>query len=842
MLRRSPSPLPEGNLLAIDTVAAFDSHGKLTGRSTFDFSGYNELMYRGALSRRGKDVIRQVFSRQLQLAVPGAEITDFRVSPEDVRDMSKPLKVVIAYSACDALPISGTAAPLQLPELARHFGIVPYLTENISLETRHHPLRFDTTAVSREKITLRLPDQVRLLSMPDPTVHKAPGAEWSRKFESSGNTIRCESVFKIDALEVSPEQYPQLRELRREQLADAAVQPLIRTRFSDLPVSRLAAIFPDADSFMEEENISIEIKADLSSEITCVRRRRILTYAGVKKHSNIKIAYSPHSQKLDISAIVTTPEGKRHTLSPAHIIEMDAPWVASAPRYPEDKTKVAALPSVQIGAVVETRVVLTTAPGKFFDFALPLFDHTPTARRVLKVSLAGKHELRCSAAPPHVDHQTFKQGGSSIDIWRMEDLPAVPEELSQPELKMFVPTIFVSVGSYRDYAAGADKALRDMAAMPSPTADRLFAEMKKRKRNDKLSTVLRIRDTAAQKLRAAGPALNPERAVELTPPEKTLQDGYGHSADRAAVIAALLDRAGIKYEFVAASTTPYLQSCTKSLRDYPRMLFDSMLVYIPELNIYLNDTDQYAAVGSTAHASMIGLELKSARLIAIRPRHNAEDALITTFDIDIAHDGSATVKVRREFHGTLYNRHKRNYSEMPPEKRRQYCEIMAAEILPTARLTKAECDFSKYPGKIDFKFHIDRFARKFGNNLMFELPGYSELIDAVGAVEADRRTPALREHGRRLVLKYRIKFPRKYRMVRHPQARVELGRRSSSYFTEHSNVIRGQLSIDALLVLPVELVQPFDYVELVNLQRDLKRHFGRRIVLSGETRQRRIGK
>ena len=79
-------------------------------------------------------------------------------------------------------------------------------------------------------------------------------------------------------------------------------------------------------------------------------------------------------------------------------------------------------------------------------------------------------------------------------------------------------------------------------------------------------------------------------------------------------------------------------------------------------------------------------------------------------------------------------------------------------------------------------------------------------------------------------------------MARRPQSRVELGRRSSGYFTEHSNVIRDQLAIDALLVLPVELVQPCDYVELVNLQRDLKKHFGRRIVISGKDRLRRIKK
>ena len=840
VLRRSPSPPPESNSLDIDTVAEFDSRGRLIGKSSFGFSGYNELMYRNAISRRGKDVMRQVFSRQLQLAVPGAEIAEFKVSPEDVRDMSKPLKIAITYSAADALPVSGTATPLQLPELASRFGIVPYLAEDISLDTRRHPLRFAATAVSREKITLRVPESVQLVSLPGRTKRKAPGAEWTRTFEKTGDTIRCESVLKIDSLEVPPKQYAQLRDFRRRQLEDAAALPLVRTRFSDLPAARLAGIFPDADSFMEDENISIEVKANLAAEITRVRRRRILTYAGVKRHSNMKITYNPRYQKLEISAVVTTPDGRKHPLSNEHIVEMDAPWVASAPRYPKEKTKIAALPSVQIGAVIETRVVLTTAPRKFFDFSLPIFDHTPTARRTLRLSISGQHDPRWSQTPPYVDFQNFKQGGTRVCIWRMNDLPAVPEELSQPNLKLFAPTIFFSVGSYKDYAADADKALRNAAAMPSAVVDQLAAGTMP-KQGNKLATVLNIRDAVAKKLRAAGPGLSSAHTFEITPPEKTLHDGYGNSIDRAAVIAALLDRAGIKYEFVAASSMPYLQSCTKSLRDYPRMVFDSMLVYIPELNIYLNDTDQYAVAGSTEHASLIGLNLKSARLVAIRPRYNAEDAVMTTFKIDLAENGSATIDATREFHGTVFNRQKRNYLEMPPEKRRQYCEIMAEGILPTAKLEKVKCDFSRYPGRIEFKFRVDDFARRFGSRLMLsELPGYAELARAVNAVETDRRTPALREVGKRIVFKYRIKFPQDYRIERRQWSRVELGRRSSSYFTEHSDAMRDQLSIDSLLVLPVELIQPCDYVELVNLQRDLKRHFGRRIVISGEKQRRNI--
>ena len=834
VLRRSPSPPPEDNFLSVTTVASFDRHGMMKGESSFEFGGYNELIYRSGLSRRGRDVMRQIFARRLQFAVPGAEITDFRVYPENVRDMSRPLKIVMVYSAPGTAEVSGTMT-LPMPELASRFGVFPYLLDNISLDTRRHPLRMECTAVAREKITLRLPETGRIIDLPSEATHEAPGARWTRKFAASGNTVSCESSLTFDSLEISAEKYPQLREFRRRRGASLSALPIIRTHYSDIPTAQLAKSFPDADSFLEDEKVTVDMTADGAVRIARNRRRRILTYAGVKDCSELRIEYTPKYEEVTVTASVTSPDGKKHMLPPEHVIDMDASWVASAPRYPKARIRVAVLPGVEIGSVVETTTVFKTKPDGLFGLAMPMFNHTPAARRSFTVNVSGPREYRTSPAPAVAESSQIKQGGTRIGTCRMTDTPMIPKELSQADLKLFVPTMHFSLGNYADYASALDKKLRELAAVPSPAADRMFAEISQQ-HGSKADTVRHIRDAVAKKLRSAGPDLSDMRFADLTPPERTLNDGYGNSADRAAVIAALLDRAGIKYEFVAVSDLPYIQENAKSLRDYPRAVFDDVLVYIPELDTYLNDTDQYAVPGSTGHASQIGLNLKSGHMIAIRPKYKADDSTTTTFDIDISENGAAEIAVTKEFCGTLFNREKRRFAEMTPEEQRQYYEIMSAGILPDAKLEKTKCDFSQYPGKIEFKFKIADFARSFGGNLMFELPGYDAMLGAINAVESARRTPAMRNQGVRMIIKYRIKIPQGRRMVRNRPAQLELGRRSSSYFSEHSDVMRDRIAIDARLVLPVELIQPYDYVELVNLQRDISRHFFRRIVLENVRR------
>lgn len=832
-LRRSPSPPPEHNALAIVTDAEFRQDGTLTGRSTLDFKGCNDIMYRSAFSRHGINYVRQMFVKYLLQALPGAKLTKFEVTPKDVRDMSAPLRVVMEFTASDLQIASGTST-LPMPELSRYFGAAKMLADDLALDTRRHPQMFDFTAVTTEKIRVGIPKSANIQSLPAPVDRKAPGMVWKRNFAFRDGAIVSESLLAMDRLEVSPQEYPALRRVRRAQSADLIALPLLQIRYSSIPKHLLGKLFPDADSFLELDRTELEVRPDDSIRIVQTRRRRILNYAGVKKHSTLKLGYTPRYQTLEIGATVTSPDGKTLNLDPKHVIEMDADWVAAAPRYPKAATKVAVLPGVAVGALVETRIVLTERETGFIHFQTTFSDYAPTAVSELSLTCPRRLKLRYSPPPVDAEVHTSTRGGSHIGSWRMVDLPAIPREPQQPEPAMFAPTVTISNGSYADYGGALDRKLRELAAAPSPAVNRMFADIPT-KGMTKLQTAVAVRDAVARRLRPAGPPLSSVRPADLTAPERTLADGYGNSPDRAAVIAALLEKAGIEYSFVAASDQPYILENIKPLRNHPRRIFGEMLVYIPELNLYLNDTDQYAVPGSTRHAARIGLDLKSGRVLAIRPHYKAYDETITDCSITIAADGSAKIAAVRELRGNYHNTQKRIITEMTPEKRRQYLETLAAGMMPAAKLESAKYDFSKYPGKIELVCRVDNFALPVGTELLFELPGYGAMARSIGVGDSERKTPMLRGKNFRCILKYRIELPPGYAVDRSRESRIDIGKRNSGYFTEHFSVVRNRIIIDSRLMLPAELIQPWDYVELADLQRDLIRHTGRRIVLTRVT-------
>jgi len=169
------------------------------------------------------------------------------------------------------------------------------------------------------------------------------------------------------------------------------------------------------------------------------------------------------------------------------------------------------------------------------------------------------------------------------------------------------PTVFVSGGRWDDYADDLDEALRDLASAGDKS--RALGRDLTRQLRTPEEKIVAIRDYVAKNIRAAGPPFTDLPRKNLSPADVTLKDGYGNGADRAIVTFAMLRGAGFKPEFVAASPFSRLEAVYKPLVDSPAAgLFDDMLirVRVDKQTYYLNDTDQYAALGSVTHEKPSG--------------------------------------------------------------------------------------------------------------------------------------------------------------------------------------------------------------------------------------------
>jgi hypothetical protein len=254
------------------------------------------------------------------------------------------------------------------------------------------------------------------------------------------------------------------------------------------------------------------------------------------------------------------------------------------------------------------------------------------------------------------------------------------------------------------------------------------------KAGTRLDAVKSIRDFVAKTIRDAGPSFTELPLSELSDADTTLTDGYGHAADRAILLHAMLEAAGLQPEFVLASGLPAIAGITNVAMTFPLPeSFQSPLVRITldGVNYYLNDTDQYAQLGSTGCDGVLGIALSTGAWEIVHAAKDCADATQTDYTLMLDDSGRTLLEVSRRYYGENFNEKNRYFSELPPEERKRYFQEAVSGVAQGAQavgdLTTA---FDTYPGLEQFSVIIDNYGIASGNYFYFNLPTTPPLMVA----------------------------------------------------------------------------------------------------------------
>ena len=721
-LATSPISPAEHNLLYIDTEGAMDAAGVLRGAVTLRFEGINDNAYRGHFAEsKAEERVRFVESL-IRRAVPGAGVTGIRVTPEDPLETDEPLAVRASFEAQDALVADGDRVLLPLPVLGNRIGVANFILGDAGLETRRYPLLTRIACGVVETVNMRCdPGLGRVVSLPAAAAVEHPTFAWSLHTQATNGSLSYASDFRLKAVEFQPEDYQALKD-GLETIERAGRQ---------LPVLARGAAGPRPDAELEAD-VTYTVHDTAAWSMTRRVTKRILTYAGKKKHAEIKIDYNPAWESVAVTNVrVTAADGTVHRISDKEINLMDARWVGAAPRYPPARTLVASLPAVEVGSTVSYEVMHEVRDRPFFAAAEAFQGFDPVARKTLTIEAPAG--LAIAAAGLHVQGGGAAQPadggpGRLVRRWEMAGVAALDSEDMLPPLWGFSPTVLASAGAWSNYAARVDEVLR-AAAADQPAAERRARTLTAGV-DGPWERLRVIRDDVAVRVRAIGPGLAALPLSAVSPADRTLSDAYGNTTDRAVLLFAMLRAAGFRPRFVLASGTPDVPVLRERFERFPDpALFPAVLVRVgpgvpglePGRFVYLNDTDQYAAVGACSHEGRLGLVLPAGRIEAIAPAR--ERALRTDVALRLEADGAAVLTRVQRYDGDRFGAVHKRFAEMSPEERDRYVQARVAEIAQSAeRVGELETDFDGYPGVLSLTVRIPDFGIRNGDELYFALP------------------------------------------------------------------------------------------------------------------------
>ena len=231
----------------------------------------------------------------------------------------------------------------------------------------------------------------------------------------------------------------------------------------------------------------------------------------------------------------------------------------------------------------------------------------------------------------------------------------------------------------------------------------------------------------AKSIREDGPSFLDLPLACLSPAERTLADGYGHAADRAILLAAMLRAAGFEANPVLVSGSLRLvPTLLDPFMATPQLnLYDRVLVKVARTHrtaIYLNDSDQYAEPGATPNDRhpLFTLNGNTGR-VSVAPQYR--DRSRTEWTIALEADGRATITTTNWYFGSACSGFRKEYEEMQPEERSRHFQGLVAEVSQSAEAIGGLVTTTDvYPGYRSFTVKADRYAVREGKTLTLLLP------------------------------------------------------------------------------------------------------------------------
>ena len=751
------------NLMQINTNASMNDAGIMIAETSMRFEGINDSAYRGYFARRKPLERKRFFERMIKKVLPGAKLVEYDIQPTNVRDTSQPLKVYLRFIAENTMIKGNGKLMLPLPWMGSSVGVVNFILGKTGLKERKYPLVTDIACGIRETFSIDLKNAVgKNIVLPKfNPIHKK-NLLWDRSLIFKNNILTGKTDFRLKNVEFSPKEYLVLKDSLKKIEYDKRKTPIFYNAESSEKSKDLEG--RAGNMLILDESLDCKVLDSSRWITTRTVKKKILSYAGKKKNSELKLQYNPVWESVELKyAKVIQENGKVKEVNTDEINLMDQSWVGAAPRYPPGKILVISLPGVDVGSIIEYQIVRKYKKRPFFALREYMQTFDPILKKKIRITAPEKLILKVSNLNAKNGNAfTYKDKGEKGLSWSVESVGALKHETDLPPQWAFVSSTAVASGDWTEYAEKLNKAFKS-AAKGQKSVESLTKKITKGLTNEE-EKITAVRDFVAKNIKNIGPSLGELPLECITAADKTLSDGYGNSTDRAILIYSMLKALKMEPEFILLSNIPKIDGLNRFNLLPQYGIFENVLVKVVDKSgneIYLNDTDQYAMIGTTPSEGMLALPLNTGLASKIVLQREFEDRTNVAYTIRLREDGRAAITRKRTFYGSDYAYWNKKYKEITREERDRHFQEMVANISQSAKPEgDLKTNFRKYPGVEEVSVTVPNYAVAENNYLYLKLP--DSLNQVLGLHSDTRENPLMIWKNKKITNTYLLNLPKTY--------------------------------------------------------------------------------
>jgi TPR repeat protein len=317
-----------------------------------------------------------------------------------------------------------------------------------------------------------------------------------------------------------------------------------------------------------------------------------LDQKGVEAMSQQVFSYDSYFEELVASDLATVKaDGRVIAADERAIHDEPASTDVSSPYFDEQRNKTIAYSDVAVGDKVRGRIVSKGKrprfAGEFAQFWSQPLDQPP---ELLELTLDGPASKPVRTVARDVEHSEERVGDRIVHYVRFKQerpLPKLTGIGSFDSARLFEASTFTD---YAAFAATLDSRNAPMAA-PDETVRRLATEIV----GDASTTVRKVEllhNWVARNIRYVGIGFE-DGGLTSQPASAVLALRYGDCKAHATLLKALLLAQGIEANLVVVNGAP-----NYTLTELPTQNFDHAIIYVPQLDQYLDPTASKVAFGA----------------------------------------------------------------------------------------------------------------------------------------------------------------------------------------------------------------------------------------------------
>ncbi len=497
---------------------------------------------------------------------------------------------------------------------------------------------------------------------------------------------------------------------------------------------------------------------------------RVNTFSAVERYRVQYESYSADRQMLTVQqARIFKPDGRVIERSAVHEQGMSERYKM----FFDYRSTSIHFNELAPGDVIEIRYRLDDTArnnlfADYFGLLEPLRTKEPIAKAEVVVLAPREKKLFWNHPTQASEPSVEPRGEETLYRWLARDVPKVKEEPKMPGLFEIAPPLKVS--TFEDWEAmgswywgliedqlDAGEELRRTAREAAQGAETTREK------------VLAVYDWVVRNTRYIGL----EFGIHSYKPYQVndiYQRKFGDCKDKASLMIAMLEELGVPAQMVVLRT-----SNLGAIEPYPPSLnmFNHAIAYIPELDLYLDGTAEFAGTGELHQFDRRGqamvLDAESVRFVQIPPIEPEKNYVAQ--DMNVAWSGGEDVKMTGELalHGVLAPPLRRALQDTAQQ--RKTLERLFNRSFPGSELASFELhdldDFERSP-RLTFDISVPSMARKEGPHWVIPASSDSRFEKNL-APQSEREHPlvmAVPDNGRFRTL---FTFPAGTKIVRLPE-------------------------------------------------------------------------